>query len=117
MYILETIKKLLGLNGSDTFFDKDIIIAINTSFLVLDQIGVTGKIPHFMVTDHKTKWNDFLDESPLLEAVKQYVYLKTRSIFDPPFNSVLSESYKRTLNELESRLSYMVDNNEVKCYE
>ena len=38
--ILDTIKKLLGIQPEYTSFDEDIIVGINSAFAALNQIGV-----------------------------------------------------------------------------
>ena len=38
--ILDTIKKMLGIPTEDTAFDTDILVGINSAFMVLNQLGV-----------------------------------------------------------------------------
>ena len=38
--ILDTIKKLLGGSENDNHFDTDLIIHINSVFMILNQLGV-----------------------------------------------------------------------------
>lgn len=102
--ILTSIKKMLGITEECEDFDADIIIHINSIFMVLTQLGV-GPSDGFVVEDKGDFWDDFLgDEIELLEAVKTYVYLKVRLIFDPPSSSAVAESFNRTISELEWRL-------------
>ena len=101
--ILDSIKKLLGLSSDYTAFDTDIITHINTTFMILQQLGV-GPDNGFSISDNTTKWNEFIDNENKFHAVKTYIYLKVRLIFDPPSSSTIVESYNRTISELEYRL-------------
>ena len=103
--ILTSIKKLLGITEEYEHFDSDLIMHINTVFMVLNQLGV-GPAKGFFVIDKADVWEDFLpEESGNLEAVKSYVYMKVKQMFDPPTNSVVMESMNRMISELEWRLN------------
>ena len=102
--ILTSIKKLLGIAESCTDFDADIIMHINTVFLILNQLGVgTDKV--FSIEDNKTLWSEFLKDDADLEAVKTYIHLKVRLIFDPPLSAAVKEAIQANVNELEWRLN------------
>lgn len=104
--ILTSIKKLLGVGEEYTHFDTDIVIHINTVFMTLTQLGV-GPSEGFAITDKTAVWTDFIPKGDLrFEAVKTFVYLKVRLVFDPPTSSAVIESFNRTINELECRLNY-----------
>lgn len=102
--ILTSIKKLLGIAEAYEHFDPDIIMHINSVFMILNQIGV-GPSEGFTIEDETSVWTDFIPETSKLEAVKTYVYLKVRLLFDPPLNSTVVESINRTISELEWRLN------------
>ena len=103
--ILNSIKKLLGISEDYESFDADIIMHINSVFMILNQLGV-GPSKYFMITDKTATWDDFLpNEEVKAEAVKSYMYLKVRLMFDPPLSSVVMECMNRTINELEWRLT------------
>ena len=103
--ILTSIKKLLGIAEQYEHFDTDIIIHINSAFMTVTQLGV-GPSKGFSIKDKTAIWSDFIPEDDLrFEAVKTYIYLKVRLIFDPPSNSAVIESYNRTLSEYEWRLN------------
>lgn len=106
--ILTSIKKLLGIAEEDEDFDTDIIININSVFMILRQLGV-GPKAGFVIEDSSATWNDFLSDTTPVEAVKTYIYLKVKSIFDPPTSSSVAESMNRMINELEWRLNVSVD--------
>lgn len=101
--ILTSVKKMLGIPEEYTQFDVDIILHINSVLMILTQLGV-GPKSGFLIEDKHDFWEDFVDDERL-EAVKSYVYLKVRLIFDPPTSSAVIESMNRTLSELEWRLN------------
>lgn len=103
--ILDSTKKLIGIDPSDTSFDTDIIIDINTVFVILNQMGI-GPDYCFSIADNTTKWVDFTGEIKVLEAVKSYIALKVKMMFDPPTSSSVADATNRMISELESRLSY-----------
>lgn len=103
--ILQSIKKLLGMTEDYAAFDADIIIHINSVFMILNQLGV-GPTNGFSISDENTVWSDYLPEdNKNFEAVKTYIYLKTRMVFDPPMSSAVMEAMKQMISELEWRLN------------
>ena len=106
--ILTSIKKLLGIEEEYTQFDADIIMHINTVFLNLTQLGV-GPSEGFLIEDDTAIWEDFIGDSSQLQAVKTYMYLKVKLLFDPPLSSSVTESMNRMISELEWRLNVAVD--------
>ena len=106
--ILTSIKKMLGVAEDYTEFDEDIITHINSVFLNLTQLGV-GPEEGFMIEDDTAVWEDFIDDSIKLQAVKTYMYLKVKLLFDPPLSSSVTESFTRMIAELEWRLNAAVD--------
>lgn len=106
--ILTSIKKLLGIQEEYTHFDQDVIMHINTTFMVLSQLGV-GPSNGFSITDKAAKWQDFLGTDPRLEAVRSYVFLKVKLLFDPPLSSAVTESMNAMIKELEWRLNVLAE--------
>jgi hypothetical protein len=98
---------MLGIPTTDTAFDTDIIVNINSAFMVLNQLGV-GTETVFSIEDATAIWTDFLADSILYPAVKSYMYLKLRLIFDPPGTSYLLDSIKSQILEYEWRLTVQV---------
>ena len=105
--ILITIKKLLGIDDSITSFDDDILVHINTAIMALRQIGIGPKEGFVVSGDHNT-WNELVT-SDKFEAVKTYIYLRVRILFDPPTSGTLMEAFKNSLAEYEWRLSVSAD--------
>ena len=106
--ILTSIKKLLGIAEEDTSFDQDIIMHINTVFAILSQLGV-GPANGFSIEDDSAIWEDYLGNATNLELVKSYIYMKVRSMFDPPTSSILADAMNKNISELEWRINTMVD--------
>lgn len=108
--ILTSIKKLLGITSDCLDFDNDIIMHINTVFMTLNQLGV-GPTRPFVIEDEKASWKDFLDEDTNYEAVKSYIHLKVRLIFDPPLSAAVREAIEQSVHELEWRLNVQAESN------
>lgn len=106
--ILSSVKKMLGIMEDYTDFDVDIIMHINSVFMILNQLGV-GPKNGFTITDKKSTWTDYIPDGANLESVKSYIYLKVRLLFDPPTSSSVMECYKQSINELEWRLNTQVE--------
>lgn len=101
--ILTSIKLLLGVMEDYEYYDTDIIMHINTVFMILRQIGI-GPEEGFSIKDKSTTWDEYVSTDKI-EAVKTYIYLKVRLIFDPPSSSIMVEAINRTISELEWRLN------------
>ena len=106
--ILTSIKKLLGVSEEYEHFDKDLIMHINSVFLNLTQLGV-GPEEGFYIEDASSHWSEFIEESAQLQAVKSYMYLKVKLLFDPPLSSAVLESMNRMIAEFEWRLNVAVE--------
>lgn len=106
--ILTSIKKMLGIVEEYEHFDPEIIMHINSVLFVLTQLGV-GPSEGFSIKDKTAVWDDFIPIGMDIEAVKSYVYLKVRLLFDPPTNSAVMESTNRLISEFEWRLNVAVD--------
>lgn len=107
--ILLSIKKLLGIAEEYDHFDADLIMHINSVFVILNQLGV-GPAVGFSITDATATWTDYLGEDLVkFGSVKSYMYLKVRLLFDPPSSSALIESTNKLVSELEWRLQVGAD--------
>lgn len=111
--ILNSVKKMLGIEADYDHFDPDILMAINSAFTVLCQIGV-GPDEEFSISGPETTWDDFfaLCDKPI-NLVKSYIYLKTKLLFDPPTTGVLHEAMERQIQEFEWRLNVADENYEL----
>ena len=108
--ILNSIKKLLGIPEDYTAFDQDIMIHINSVFMILSELGV-GPSNGYSLKDGTEKWGNFISDDKNLEGIKTYVYMKVKTIFDPPLNSAVLASMKELISEFEWRI-----NNEAEGY-
>lgn len=106
--ILTSIKKMLGIVEDYEQFDQDLIMHINSAFMVLNQLGV-GPSDGFHIQDKSATWSEFLADGKNLESVKTYMYAKVRLVFDPPLSSVVVECLKQTINEFEWRLNVQAE--------
>lgn len=98
--ILLTIKKMLGLEPEYTPFDTDIIVLINSSLMRLHQLGI-GPKGGFRITDDSQKWSDFINDSSCLNSIQEFIFIKTKLVFDPPATSFVISAYNDRANELE----------------
>jgi hypothetical protein len=102
--ILDSIKKLLGLESDYTAFDQDIILHINSVFSILYQIGASP-LEGVTISDNTALWEMYLGDRANLNFVKTYMYLKVRLWFDPPTTSFALTSMQDQVKELEWRLN------------
>lgn len=102
--ILDSVKKVLGIDKTYAAFDVDILMHINTVFATLHQLGV-GPAAGYAIEDASPTWDDFLANDPRLNNIKTYVALKVRMVFDPPTTGFLLTSMKEQIQELEWRIS------------
>lgn len=110
--ILTSIKKLLGIAEGYTQFDADVITHINSVFTTLTQLGV-GPSQGFYIEDEGAEWTDFIPDLANIQAVKTYIYLKVKLLFDPAsVGSSTLASYERQIQELEWRLNVIAESEE-----
>ena len=106
--ILKTIKQLIGCPDDFEQFDLDLIVHINSAFATLTQLGV-GPKEGYRITGADNEWSEFEDDIQKLSLIKDYVYIKTRLLFDPPTSGSLMDSLKEQLKEMEWRLYMLYD--------
>ena len=68
--ILDSIKKLLGIEDTDSSFDTEIIMHINSVFMILYQLGVGPAVP-FKISSSAETWISFYGNRVDLELVKK----------------------------------------------
>lgn len=106
--ILTSIKQQLGIVEDYDAFDNELIIHINSVLRILNQMGV-GKTG-FNISDSSSTWSDFLGEHENdLSDVKTYVYLKVRTIWDPPTVGSHVTAMENMIKELEWRINVQID--------
>lgn len=110
--ILTSIKQMLDIGEDYTVFDPVIVTHINSVFCDLQQLGV-GPAEGFSIEDEYAIWSDFIDDVTKHQAVKSYMWLRVKILFDP--NSIGSStlaSYERQIQQWEWRLNVAAENAE-----
>ena len=100
--ILDSIKQMLGIDATDTNFDRELVIYINGALMIINQLGVGPS--GYNIQDKTNTWDEFLLDRTDLELVKSAVYLRVRLIFDPPQNSFLVNAIKEQIAEYDWRI-------------
>ncbi len=115
--ILTSVKTKCGLTEEDTHFDEELIMDINSAFMILMQIGV-GPEEGFSIHSAEETWDQFLPEGQNLEIAKTYVSMKVKLMFDnSTMSSALIDVLHRQISEFEWRLSVAVDPGKEKADE
>lgn len=103
--ILTSIKKMLGIAEEYKQFDADIIMHINSVFTTLRQLGV-GPSEGFYIENDTVEWMDFIPDPVKLQAVKSYMFMKVKILFDPgSLGAATLAAYERQIQEFEWRLN------------
>lgn len=102
--ILTSIKKLLGIQEDYVHFDPDITMHINSVFMILSQLGV-GPEGGYRIEDKTNTWDEYISEEDNLDAIKTYIHLQVKLLFDPPQSSAVIEAMKRMVDQIEWRLN------------
>lgn len=109
--ILTTTKVALGIDADDDSFDVDITLGLNSAFLALTQLGL-GPKGGFVVSSVHDTWNDYFNQcNTTINAVKHYVVMKIKLVFDPPQNSFTVTALKNSIAELEWRMLHEIEIN------
>lgn len=101
--ILKDIATLCGIPDGCKDFDQALILHCNSVFSGLTQMGL-GPITGFYIMDNSSFWSDIIPDEVNLHNVKTYIYLKVKSLFDPPANATLISSMNEQIQELEWRI-------------
>ena len=109
--ILTSMKKLLGIEEEYEHFDADLIMHINSVFMILTQLGV-GPAEGFHIEDAETTWSEYTGVGSDFEAVYTYMGLKLQLIFDPPDRAPITEVKNKLISELEWRLNVAAESND-----
>lgn len=103
--ILTSIKKLLGITADYTHFDQDIIMHINSVFMILKQLGV-GPAEGFYIEDDSATWEEYISDPSQFQAVKTDMYLRVKLLFDASsLTAGTLAAHERQITELEWRLN------------
>ena len=99
--ILTSTKKILGIAQDYTAFDVDIIAHINSTFALLNQLGIG--VEGYYITNSTPVWAAFAPTGDY-NMIRSYVFLKVRMLFDPPATSFLITAMEKQIEEYEWRL-------------
>lgn len=103
--ILNSTKKILGLDPDDESFDMDIVTHINSAFSIINELGV-GPDDGYSIMDETDDWDDLgIVSTPILNLIKTCIYLRVRVMFDPPISSYLQDAFAQQIQEHEWRLN------------
>lgn len=107
--VLNSTKKLIGIDPSDKSFDMDILFHLNAAVFTLTQLGVVTNL-YTITSETDTYFDVFgeIDESIVSQAAL-YLAMKTKLGFDPPNISIVNEVLKTQIAEAEWRLNVSVD--------
>lgn len=112
--ILTSIKEALGIPEAYTQFDKQIIMHINSVFTTLTQLGV-GPSKGFYIENSTAEWSDFVTDMTDLQAIKTYMYMKVRLVFDPAsLGSATLAAYERQIQEFEWRINVVAESGDTE---
>lgn len=95
--ILGTIKNMVVGNKEDNDFDSELKLYINRSLTTLYQNGVGSS--EFQIVNGNETWEEFIPDCDCFGAIKNYIYLDTLIVFDPPTSSIVMETYKQLRDE------------------
>lgn len=77
---------------------------INSVFGTLHQLGVGPVVPWF-IEDETALWSEFIGDRATIVAVRTYMGLKVRMVFDPPTQSFVLTALEKQILEAEWRLN------------
>lgn len=106
--ILTSTKKILGIPSDYAAFDLDILTHINSTFSILNQMGL-GPTEGFDIIDDSSVWADFDVPAQQLNMIRTYIFLKVRLLFDPPTTGYLVSAAQEQIKEYEVRLYLLRD--------
>ena len=108
--ILNSIKKMLGIEPDYPQFDQELILFINSVFGILYQLGVGDDLTaQFSITGPEETWDQFISLGQI-QTVKSYMFMKVKLLFDPPTNSSVLSSYQELIKEFEWRCNFDSEN-------
>lgn len=96
--IFESIKKKLGPDVSENYFDSDIMSYINTCLQRLNGLGI-GQSGFLIETGNET-WEEFEPNFAKLPGIDTFTYLKCRLFFDPSANGTITNTINEQIREL-----------------
>ena len=99
---------MLGISPNDDGFDQEVKDLINAEFLTLHQLNI-GPEEGFSIEGPDDTWDSFTDNLHIKDAVRQFIYLRVKLIFDPPASSTVADAINNRISELEFRLNIQAE--------
>lgn len=116
--ILLSVAKYIGLPADYPIFDSDLVMLINSELSTLAQIGVVPDTG-FVITGSNETWEDLFDASDAVDGmpntrnsvqfVKEFIYVRVKTVFDPPSSSFVLKALEDRANELMFRIMAVTD--------
>lgn len=107
--ILTDVKKLIGITEEDQAFDTDIRVLINSSLARLSQLGVESSTGKMQITGYDETWGCLFGDNEKLNQIQEYIFLRTKLVFDPPSSATTTQTFKERVQELEWEINTIVD--------
>lgn len=101
--IFKTIKVQLDVGEDDPSFDSQLLTFINGALSDLEDLGA-GPPGGFMITGDSETWDQLMETGPIVNRIKNWIYLRVRIRWDPPGMSHLMESLKELALEDGGRI-------------
>jgi hypothetical protein len=105
--ILDTTKLQVKIDPEDDSYDVELTMHINSIFFILTQLGV-GPKSGFSISGKEEQWSEFIGPDQI-NAVRTYMGLKVKLIFDPPATGPATEAMERQAEQMEWRLNLQME--------
>lgn len=104
--VLNSVKKMIGVNLNDDYFDPELIIYINSILVIVYQLGITDSVKEI---NSDTTWSEVMDQDEKrFNIVKSYIAQKVKMKFDTPSGSV-KDVLTEDIKEQEWRMTIIHD--------
>lgn len=109
--ILNSVKEDIGISPEDKDFDEQLIRYINTTLMIVYQLGYGDS--EFKISSADDSWTDFeklYTGKNNISEIKTYVSNRVRQLFDPAgITSSMNNAINEQNRELEWRINYKYD--------
>lgn len=105
--ILNSVKEDIGISPEYTDFDEQLIRDINTTFMIVYQLGYGDS--EFKISSEKDSWTDFAKlytGGNGIDEIKTYVSNRVRQLFDP---AGITSSMNNAINEQNRELEWRIN--------
>lgn len=106
--ILTSTKAALGLLEEDTSFDLELVMHINATLSLFNQLGL-GPDNGYAIVDKDQTWDDFLGNELRYNDAKQLMFYKVKMAFDPPGVGYVITAYEKVIEEMTQRVAITRD--------